>query len=214
MGATLSGEVLSEEVNHMIKFYLNPIELRSSIEDNGATRPPTSGERQQITRLMKEIERGYDDPNIDDFYVSPEMSHRDFLLLLSSGCPQVIEMALLLQALQGDWKIYPDQEASLLIGILAIEPRLFPLLLQSKGWRWQDDTQNTLKVIGIRYHWIRRPRKKTRKRGYQDHGSLSDSQQKLRNLSLSSYYIEQFEMQRYTDKETIDTLELLAGLIM
>lgn len=197
----------------MFKLYLDPVVLRSTIVDNGVTRPPTSGEKQEITRLMKALERG-SDPNIEHLFVNPEMSHRDFLLLLSSGCPQVIELALILQAMQDGWRIYPDQEASLLIGILAHEPRLFHLLLQSKGWRYQDNTVNTLRSIGIRYRWKRRPRRRTRKRGYQDHGSLRDDQQKLRNLCLSSYFDEQFEILRRTDKETRDTLEFLAGMIM
>lgn len=198
----------------MIKLYLDPIVLRTSIEDNGVTRPPTGGERSEITRLMKAIERGYNDPNVDCLYVSPEMSHHDFLILLSSACPQVVELALLLQALQGEWHIYPDQEASLLLGILALEPRMFHLLLQAKGWRYQDDTQNTLRTLSIRYRWRRRPRRRTRKRGYQDHGSLRSDQQRLRDQCLSRYYIEQFEQQRRTDKETMDTLEFLAGYLM
>lgn len=198
----------------MIKLTLNPIVLKSAIADSGATRTPTGGERQQITRIMRAMERATTDQNIQDYFVNPEMSSSDFLMLISSGCPEVIELALLLNALQGDWRIYPDQKTSIAIGILAIEPRIFPQLLQSFGWRFQDNTENILKTITIRYRWKRRPRRSTRKRGYQDHGSLSNEQHKLREMCLSTYYIEQFEQLRRTDKETQDLLEFLVGFLM
>lgn len=197
-----------------MRIHLNLRTLKSAIESNGITRSPTSTESQQIRRIVLALERGLSDENVSDVFVQNEISPRDAILLCSSACPEVIELVLLLLAYQKDWSINPEHETSLLIGVLALEPRLFVPLLEAKGWRYQSDTSDILKNIRIKYHWKRRPRAAQRRRGYSDKGSLPDEQKRLRNACLSQYYIEQFEELQRSDREIRDTLEILRGMLM
>lgn len=196
-----------------MKFHLNLVTLGTSIQSSQVTRDPTSNERIQVSRIMRALERPESDSNIEDYFLQGDLSPKAIFYLLSSGCPQVIELTLLLLAIQGGGNINPEHEYSLLLGILHLEPRLFPILLEYKGWKYQNDVSDVLRDIRIKYRWKRRPRAKERIRGYRDHGTLPDEQHRLRQACLSKYYVEQFEQLSRTDREVHDTLAILEGYL-
>lgn len=179
-----------------------------------ADRSPTSRERNEIRRIINVWSAAGSDPNVSEITLKNFISERDVILLLSSCCPEIIELTFQILTLQRDFSVNPESETSLLLGVIWFYPNAFRVLISERGWRYRDDVSETLQKIRIRKHYKRHPKKQQRIRGYRDKGNLPDSQRVLRQKCLSDYYAEEVYRALRYEKELRDTLELIFGMIM
>jgi len=200
---------LSKEVSQVaVKLNLSSQYFLSSIiEHNRVSRPPTSSETHALDRLCEQFAYVAQDPNIEDLSVSPELSPKDTLYLISSGCPEIIKMTLILLCYQKELSVNDTDKFSILLGVLEHYPDIFPILLRYEGFQYQDDVSSKLSKFRIKYHWRQRPKRQARIRGYRDHGTAQDIESVARAQCLESYYLEQFRAQLRRDEGIEKMLE-------
>jgi hypothetical protein len=153
-------------------------------------RTATGAERQQILRIWNDLSKSVRDPNIGNVTLEPEMSVSDIIYLLSSACPEVIEFTLQILSYQGEHEVHLNDDLTLYFSVLDSHPRFLHAVLYRLGWRFQPDVSNKLQKVRFKYHWLRRPRKRERIRGYRDHGNLANVQDVFRRSCLTDYYLE------------------------
>jgi len=174
----------------VLKFQLGVDFLQKSLLLNDS-RKATGGEIQQMRRILSELTRATSDPNIGNVTLEPELSVSDTIYLLSSACSEIIEFTLQILSYQGEHQVHLNDNLTLYFSVLDSHPRFLDAVLYRLGWRLQPDVSGKLSKIRFKYHWLRRPRKQERIRGYRDHGSRASEQDLLRRSCLTDFYLEE-----------------------
>jgi hypothetical protein len=173
----------------------------------------TIGERRQINRILKNIAKAGSDPNIDDLSVSP-LSQRQIMMILSSGCIELIDFLGIYLAYEGrGFSLNEEDQYSIILYLLSTSPEYFQVALQEFGLTRQADLSNTLETLRVRHHYRRRPKKTQRHRGYTDQGHLPSQQQSFSRLLTADEAAEEARLLVEHNKRLQDTIELIKGMI-
>ena len=196
-----------------MRIKLNDLDVLLNTSNLPYRRNITSTERKQIDRILNVYRDScrYLGTRISEVTFDPNLSERDIFILLSSFCPEVIEFGLQILCFQGELSLNSESDTSILLGILASEPRLLPILLEYKGWRQMPDVSQTLEKIRVQKIYRPRIEQVQRKRGYTDHGSMAPLETKIRKSCLTDELLEEYQRRVKYDRVLKDTIDFLVG---
>jgi hypothetical protein len=178
----------------------------------GLFRQPTANEYMEMNRIIDVISKGGADPNVSDVYLKDALSPRQYLMLLTSECEEIIHFMFFLEAFERkDIMATLEDKYSFYLYCLVEEPGILPELRELTGIKTQNDVSNILKTIRVHLQYYRRPKRSQRKRGYTDKGHQPTQQQKcLKQIRLDEAVEEARALIRHS-KEISDLKELLIG---
>lgn len=176
-------------------------------------RMPSEAEEQETARIIQVWVSATHDQNVSSIEFSP-ISEKDCLLILSSECPEIVELMFWILATQTRFSLDTESKFSLLLATIAYEPGVYRELIRVSGFKPRADVSQTLKKIRIWKQYYRRPKRIQRKRGYSDHGSLGDIQTRMRRECLSDFYLKEAQRLHQRDLKQKDFLELFVGYLM
>jgi len=203
-----------------MKIHLDPLKtynlevLSSSRFDRGQFRKPTFGECREMSRIIYHISSAGSDPNVSDVYLKNSLSPRQFLMLLSSECLEIINFAFTLDVFERtDFQASLEDKYSIWLLCLAKYPEALNVLRTELGLTAQTDVSNILKTIRVYKRYYRRPKRTQRHRGYRDKGNLPSEQEIFWRQTRLDEAVQELDLRRQRDKELNDLVDLLFGAI-
>lgn len=197
-----------------MKIYLNIkpyVNLRAS-EDG--FRSLKNSESREINRIFAYLEKETSDPNVSDVRLKSELSQREILMFLSSGCPELINfLGILLAYSNTAISLNSNDKYSIILHIIQRCPQVLPVALREFGLSVQEDLSDILRNIRIRVIYKQRPKRTQRHRGYRDKGSLPSEQAIFRRQLSFDEAAEEAEYLIQRDRELKNTLDFILGWI-
>jgi len=171
-------------------------------------------EKLEINRILKFLEKEGSDPNVQDVALKNDLSQREILMFLSSGCPELINfLGILLAYSNSSFSLNAQDRYSIILFVIQRCPQVLPKALQEFGLTVQDDLSDILKNVRIRVIYKRRPKRTQRHRGYRDKGSLPSEQSQFRRQLCFDEAAEEAEFLIQRDRELRNTLDFILGWI-
>jgi hypothetical protein len=187
------------------------INLSASVD---GFRSLNSRESLEINRILKFLEKEGSDPNVQDITLKNDLSQREILMFLSSGCPELINfLGILLAYSNSSFSLNTSDRYSIILFVIQRCPQVFPKALQEFGLTVQDDLSDILKNVRVRVIYKRRPKRTQRHRGYRDKGSLPSEQSQFRRQLSFDEAAEEAEYLIQRDRELKNTLDFILGWI-
>jgi hypothetical protein len=203
-----------------MKIHLDPLKtynlevLSSSQFDRGQFRKATFNECREMSRIIYHIQSAGSDPNVSDVYLKNSLSPRQFLMLLSSECLEIINFAFFLDVFeQTNFQASLEDKYSLWLLCLAKYPEALNVLRSELRLTAQTDVSNILKTIRVYKRYLRRPKRTQRHKGYRDKGHLPSEQEIFQRQTRLDEAVLEIELRRQRDKELNDLVELFFGMI-
>lgn len=189
------------------------LSLLSLPEPSDYSRGMTRTEWKEVNRISASWASAATDRRISDYFLEFELSERDFLMLLCTRNKEIIELALQIWALQGNYSLNPEDKYSILLGVYYNYPRLWYNLLQHFGLRDIDDSSQILGKINFKRVYLPRAKQPQRKRGYTDQGTMKSQEDSIRLHCLTDFSREQFNAEINRNREIQDTIDFISGWI-
>jgi len=168
----------------------------------------------EINRILKFLEKEGSDPNVLDVRLKNDLSQREILMFLSSGCPELINfLGILLAYSNTSFSLNISDRYSIILFVIQRCPQVLPVALKEFGLTVQDDLSDILKNVRIRVIYKRRPKRSQRHRGYRDKGSLPSRQSQFRRQLSFDEAAEEAEYLIQRDRELRNTLDFILGWI-
>jgi hypothetical protein len=185
--------------------------LKASVD---GFRQPKAREQIEINRILSFLAKETSDPNVQEVKLKNDLTQREILMFLSSGCPELINFLGILLAYSTERiSLNTGDRYSLLLFVINRCPQVLPTALREFGLSVQEDLSDILRNIRIRVIYKKRPKRSQRHRGYRDKGSMPTQQQVFRKILSFDEAAEEAEYLIQRDRELKDTLDFILGWI-
>lgn len=173
-----------------------------------------NSESREINRILTYLAKEGTDPNVQDVYLKSDLTQRDILMFLSSGCPELINfLGILLAYSNKGISLNSNDRYSIILFVIQRCPQVLPSALREFGLTLQEDLSDILRNVRIRIVYKKRPKRFQRHRGYRDKGSLPTEQAIFRRQLSFDEAAEEAEFLIQRDRELKNTLDFILGWI-
>lgn len=171
-------------------------------------------ESREINRILTYLAKETSDPNVTDVRLKNDLTQREILMFLSSGCPELINFLGILLA-YSDFRISlnDNDRYSLILFLIQRRPQVLPIALKEFGLSIQEDLSDILRNVRIRVFYSKRPKRSQWHRGYNDKGNLPTEQAIFRRILNFDEAAEEAEFLIRRDRELKNTLDFILGWI-
>jgi hypothetical protein len=196
------------KIHLQIKPYVN---LRASEDGYRSLR---NSESKEINRILTYLQKEGTDPNVQDVKLKNDLTQREILMFLSSGCPELINfLGILLAYSNFGITLNSNDRYSIILFVIQRCPQALPTVLREFGLSVQEDLSDILRNVRIRVIYKTRPKRTQRHRGYRDKGSLLSEQASFRRQLSFDEAAEEAEYLIQRDRELKNTLDFILGWI-
>lgn len=173
-----------------------------------------NSESREINRILTYLAKETNDPNVSDVKLKNDLSPREILMFLSSGCPELINFLGILLAYSGyGISLNTNDRYSIILFVIQRSPEVLPTALREFGLTVQEDLTDILRNVRIRVIYTKRPKRTQRHRGYRDKGSLPTGQAIFRRQLSFDEAAEEAGYLIQRDRELKNTLDFILGWI-
>ena len=173
-----------------------------------------SSESREINRILTYLAKTTTDPNVQDVKLKNDLSQREILIFLSSGCPELINFLGILLAYSGyGISLNTNDRYSTILFVIQRCPQVLPTALREFGLTVQEDLTDILRNVRIRVIYTKRPKRTQRHRGYRDKGNLPTEQAIFRRQLSFDEAAEEAEYLIQHDRDLKNTLDYIQGWI-